>query len=162
MDVAVIGGGNSAAEAVMDLLNFCPRVYLIVRSTLKADKMAVDRIMESGKVTLYAGYNVNKINGNDFVESIDIVSSAGEPKTLNVGGIFIEIGQVPNVSFARDLVNLNQGGEIVTDDYCNTSVKGIFACGDVTDVPQKQIIIAAGEGAKAAMSAFSYISKLRL
>ena len=157
MDVAVVGGGNSAAEAVTDLLNYCPKIYLIVRSTLKADEMAVERIEASGKVTIFTGYTVEKINGKDFVESIDIVSGASEHKTLSVGGIFIEIGQVPNVSFVKGVVKLNQRGEIETDDYCRTSVTGIFACGDVTDVPQKQIIVAAGEGAKAAMSAFSYI-----
>ena len=161
MDVAVVGGGNSATEAVMDLLNFCPKIYLIVRSTLKADKMGVDRIMASGKVTPCIGYHVTKINGRDFVESVEIASDAGEHKTLSVGGIFVEVGQLPNASFARELVKLNDRGEIITDEFCNTSTKGIFACGDVTDVPQKQIIVAAGEGAKAAMSAFSYISACR-
>jgi thioredoxin-disulfide reductase len=161
MDVAVVGGGNTAAEAVLDLLNLASRIYMVVRSTLKADRVIVDRIMESGKVTVLAGYAVDRINGKDFVESIDIFSKDGGHKTLKVGGVFVEIGFLPNVAFARGLVKLNDLDEIIIDDLCRTSVRGIFAAGDVTDVPQKQIIVAAGEGAKAAMSAYTYISTLK-
>jgi alkyl hydroperoxide reductase subunit F len=158
MEVAVVGGGNTAGEAVLDLLNLVPKIYMIVRSTLKADKVVVDRIMESGKVTVLAGYTVDRINGKDFLESIDIVSGSGERRTLSVGGVFVEVGLVPNVEFARGLVKLNERDEIIVDDHCRTSAPGIFAAGDVTDVPQKQIVVAAGEGAKAAMSAYTYIT----
>lgn len=158
MDVAVIGGGNAAAEAVLDLIPLATKIYLVVRSTLKADKVVVDKIMSKDKVTILTGYTVEKINGKDFVESVDIVSASGGHKTLSAGGVFVEIGLLPNVAFARDLVQLNDRGEIVIDERCRTSVCGIFAAGDVSDVPQKQIIVAAGEGAKAAMSAFTYIS----
>ncbi len=158
IDVAVVGGGNAAGEAVLDLLNLCPKIYFIVRSTLKADRVIVDRIVNSGKVEVLTGYTVEKVNGTDFVESLDIVSKAGERKTLKVGGVFVEIGFLPNVAFAQGLVELNGASEIVVDDYCRTSVPGIFAAGDVTDVPQKQIVVAAGEGAKAAMSAYTYIT----
>ncbi len=158
MDVAVVGGGNSAGEAVLDLLNLATRIYLVVRSTLKADKVIVDRIKESGKVVILTGYTVEKVNGTDFVESIDIFSESGDHTTLKVGGVFVEIGFSPNVAFAQGLVKLNGRGEIVVDGYCKTNVPGIFAAGDVTDVPQKQIIVAAGEGAKAAMSAYTYIT----
>jgi alkyl hydroperoxide reductase subunit F len=158
MEVAVVGGGNTAGEAVLDLLNLVPKIYMIVRSTLKADKVVVDRIMESGKVTVLAGYTVDRINGKDFLESIDITSKDGEHKTLSVGGVFVEVGLVPNVEFARGLVKLNERDEIIVDDHCRTSAPGIFAAGDVTDVPQKQIVVAAGEGAKAAMSAYTYVT----
>jgi thioredoxin-disulfide reductase len=158
MDVAVVGGGNSAAEAVLDIINMVSKVYLVVRSTLKADKVMVDRIMESGKVTVLAGYTVERIRGNDFVEQLDLVSKDGGRKALKVGGVFVEIGLSPNVDFARDMVQLNDRGEIVVDGYCRTSVPGVFAAGDVTSVPQKQIVVAAGEGAKAAMSAYAYLS----
>ncbi|AFD00972.1 thioredoxin reductase (NADPH) [Methanocella conradii HZ254] len=158
MDVAVVGGGNSAAEAVLDIINMVSKVYLVVRSTLKADKVMVDRIMASDKVTVLTGYTVERIHGNDFVEHLDIISKDGERKTLNVGGVFVEIGLSPNVNFARGLVQLNDRGEIAVDGYCRTSVPGVFAAGDVTSVPQKQIVVAAGEGAKAAMSAYAYLS----
>lgn len=161
MDVAVVGGGNTAAEAVIDLINMASKIYVIVRSTLKADKVIVDRIRASDKVIVLTGYTIDKIKGKDFVESIDIVSKEGEHKTLSVGGVFVEIGLLPNVSFVKDLVQLNEKGEIVVDDLCRTSVCGIFAAGDVTDVPQKQIVVAAGEGAKAAMSAYTYINTLK-
>jgi thioredoxin-disulfide reductase len=158
MDVAVVGGGNSAGEAVLDLINLASKVYLVVRSTLKADRVVVDRIEKSGKVAILTGYTVERVNGRDFVESVDVISKDGDRKTLNVGGVFVEVGLVPNVAFARGLVKLNEAGEIIIDDYCKTSVPGVFAAGDVTDVPQKQIVVAAGEGAKAAMAAYSYIT----
>ncbi|HTY91132.1 MAG TPA: FAD-dependent oxidoreductase [Methanocella sp.] len=159
MDVAVIGGGNAAAEAVMDLIPMAKKIFLVVRSTLKADKVVVDKIQSSDKVAILMGYTVDRINGKDFVESVDIVStSGGERKTLNVGGVFVEVGLLPNVAFAKDLLEINDRGEIVIDERCRTNVCGVFAAGDVSDVPQKQIIVAAGEGAKAAMSAFTYIS----
>ncbi len=158
LDVAVVGGGNTAGEAALDLINLVPKIYMVVRSTLKVDKIIVDRIVESGKVTVLTGFTVERISGKDFVESVDIVSSDGERRTLKVGGVFVEIGFLPNVDFARGLVNLNAMGEIIIDGYCHTSVPGIFAAGDVTDVPQKQIVIAAGEGAKAAMAAYTYIT----
>ncbi len=157
MDVAVVGGGNSAAEAVLDIIGIVSKVYLVVRSTLKADKVVVDRIMESGKVTVLAGYTVERIRGDDFVEYLDLLSRDGERKSLKVGGVFVEIGLSPNVDFARGLVQLNDRDEIVVDGYCRTSVHGVFAAGDVTSVPQKQIVVAAGEGAKAAMSAYTYL-----
>ncbi len=158
MDVAVIGGGNAAAEAVMDLIPLAKSIYLVVRSTLKADKVVVDKISTNDKVTILTGYTVDKINGTDFVGSVDIVSTGGERKTLSVGGVFVEVGLAPNVAFAKDLVQLNDRGEIVIDERCRTNVCGVYAAGDVSDIPQKQIIVAAGEGAKAAMSAFTYIS----
>lgn len=161
MEVAVVGGGNSAAEAVMDLINIASKIYMIVRSTLKADKVTADRIRANSKVTIYEGYTVERVNGSDFVESIDIVSNRGEHKKLIVSGIFVEIGLIPNVAFIKDLVRLNDRGEIIIDDHCRTNVKGLFAAGDVTNVPQKQIIVAAGEGAKAAMDAYTYISTLK-
>jgi thioredoxin-disulfide reductase len=158
MDVAIVGGGNAAAEAVLDMLNIASKIYLIVRSRIKADYMIVDRIKASPKVTILEGYGIEKISGKDFVESIDISSPKGEHTTLSVGGVFVEAGMLPNAGFVQGLVKMNERGEIMIDDYCRTSVCGIFAAGDVSDVPQKQIIVAAGEGAKAAMSAFTYIS----
>jgi NADH-dependent peroxiredoxin subunit F len=161
LDVAVVGGGNAAAEAVLDMMNIASKVYLIVRSSLKADRLLIDRIVDSGKVTILEGYGVEKISGKDFVESVDIASAGGDRKTLPVGGVFVEAGMLPNVSFVEGLVDLNEKKEIIIDDYCRTSICGIFAAGDVTDIPQKQIVVAAGEGAKAAMSAFTYISTLK-
>lgn len=159
-DVAVVGGANAAAESVLEMTRFATKIYMIVRSNLKADQILADRIMSNPKVTVLQGYNVVKITGTDFVEAIDIRSKDGEQKTLPVGGVFVEIGQDPNTAFLKGLVETNVKGEIVIDEFCRTSVTGIYACGDVTDVPQKQVIVAAGEGAKAAMDVYTYLSKL--
>lgn len=161
MDVAVVGGANAAAESVLEMIRMATKVYMIVRSSIKADQILIDRIMSDPKVTVLQGYTVEKISGTDFVEAIDIKSKSGEITTLKVGGVFVEIGQDPNTAFLKGLVKTNAKGEIVIDQYCRTSVTGIYACGDVTDVPQKQVIVAAGEGAKAAMDVYTYLSKLR-
>lgn len=159
MDVAVVGGANSAAESVIDLMNIAEKVYMIVRSSLKADQIIIDRIKASPKVELYEGWAVERVNGQDFVESIDIASKSGERKRLNVGGVFVEIGLLPNTGIVKGLVTLNERNEIVIDEECRTNIEGMFACGDATNIPQKQIVVAAGEGAKAAMSAFEYLAR---
>ncbi len=161
MDVAVAGGGNAAAEAVMELAGVASHIYMIVRSYLKCDEMTTVRCRKNKKVTVLEGYAVVRISGNDFVESMTVKSPDGKEETLKVGGVFVEIGQDPNSGFVKGLVKINARGEIEVDDYCRTSADGIFACGDVTSVPQKQVIVAAGEGAKAAMSVFSYLSGLK-
>jgi thioredoxin-disulfide reductase len=158
MDVAVVGGGNSAAEAVMELTRLATKIYMIVRSRLKCDQVTVVKIRQSDKVTVLEGYNVDKISGGDFVESITVRSKDGKAETLSVGGVFVEIGLDPNTGFLEGLVKTNDRGEIIVDDHCSTSTEGIFACGDVTSVPQKQIIVAAGEGARAAMTAYNYLA----
>ncbi len=159
MNVVVVGGANSAAESVIDLMHIASKIYMVVRSRLKADQIIIDRIKASPKVELFEGWAVERVSGTDFVESIDIVSNSGERKRLNVGGVFVEIGLLPNTSIVKGLVQLNERNEIVITEDCKTSVEGMFACGDATNIPQKQIVIAAGEGAKAAMSAFEYLSR---
>jgi thioredoxin reductase len=160
-DVAVVGGANAAAEAVMDLAKIATHVYMIVRTHLKCDEMTTVKIRQSKNVTVLEGYVPVKIEGKDFVESLTVKSGDGKEKDLPVSGVFVEIGQDPNSAFVKGLVKFNGRSEIEIDDYCRTSAEGIFACGDVTDVPQKQIVVAAGEGAKAAMSVFAYISGIR-
>ncbi len=95
------------------------------------------------------------------MESLTVKSGDGAEKALAVSGVFVEIGQDPNSAFVKGNGENERPGEIEVDDYCRTSAEGVFACADVTSVPQKQVIVAAGEGAKAAMAVFSYISGLR-
>jgi thioredoxin reductase len=161
MDVAVVGGGNAAAEAVMELAGIASHIYMIVRSRLKCDEMTTVKIRKNNKVTVLEGYNVVRIDGKDFVESMIVKSRDGKEETLKIGGVFVEIGQDPNSGLVKNLVKTNDRSEIEVDEYCRTSAEGIFACGDVTDVPQKQVVVAAGEGAKAAMSVFNYLSGLK-
>lgn len=162
MDVAVIGSGNSAITAVNDLAKYARKIYNIVRFSVKADSILVEKAEKSGKVEFLSGYGVREIKGKDKVESIVIRHIKSDKEVvLDVGGVFIEIGAIPNVEFAKDVVELNELKEIVVDCECKTSVGGIFAAGDVTNAPEKQIIVAAGEGAKASLSAYRYLMGLK-
>ncbi len=162
-EVAVIGGGNSAFEAALDLVKIAPKIYLIdIASTWMADPVLVQQIEEESKVATFPQHKVNEIRGDDRVESIVIEPVDGdEAKSLSVEGVFIEIGLIPNSEFARSLVKLNQMGEIAVDCSNHTSIPGLFAAGDVSSVPEKQIIIAAGEGAKATLIAHQYLMRLK-
>ncbi len=118
----------------------------------------IERAKKSDKVDIYLGYIVEEIYGKDRVESIKIYSKDEDTeKILPVSGVFIEIGLIPNSQSVKDIVKLNHLQEIEVDCECKTNIEGIFAAGDVTSVPEKQIIVAAGEGAKAALSAYKYL-----
>jgi len=162
-EVAVIGGGNSAFEAVLDLVKISPKIYLVdIASTWGADHVLVEQIEKEKKVKSFPRHKVKEIRGEDRVESITIEPlDGGQTKNLSVQGVFIEIGLVPNSEFARPLVKLNQAGEVVVDCKNRTNIPGLFAAGDVSSVPEKQIIIAAGEGAKATLTAHQYLMRLR-
>ena len=160
LDVAVIGGGNSGVEAALDLSGIAKSVTLIeFMPELKADKVLQEKLAEQPNVKTILNSATVKVNGNEFVESIVYKSrETDEEKTLNVEGMFVEIGLSPRSEVVKDLVETNKIGEIVINPENNsTSVAGIFAAGDVTSIRQKQIIIAMGEGAKAALGAFEYL-----
>jgi len=158
-DVAVIGGGNSGLTAVVDLIKIAHKIYLIeFFPSLMADSVLVDRAEKSGKVEIFSGYEVVEILGKEKVSSIKIKSrQTGGIEILTVQGVFIEIGLIPNSGFVKDVVKLNDRGEIIVDCACRTNMSGVFAAGDVTTVPEKQIVVAAGEGAKAALGAYGYL-----
>ena len=160
LDVAVIGGGNSGVEAALDLSGIAKSVTLIeFMPELKADKVLQEKLAEQPNVKTILNSATVKVNGNEFVESIVYKSrETDEEKTLNVEGMFVEIGLSPRSEVVKDLVETNKIGEIVINPENNsTAVAGIFAAGDVTNIRQKQIIIAMGEGAKAALGAFEYL-----
>lgn len=162
-EVAVIGGGNSAFEAALDLVKIAPKIYLVdIASSWSADPVLLEQIEKEKKVTSFPRHKVKEIKGDDRVESITIEAlDGGQIKSLSVQGVFIEVGLVPNSEFAPSLVQLNQAGEIVVDCGNHTSIPGLFAAGDVSSVPEKQIIIAAGEGAKATLTAYQYLLRSR-
>ena len=163
-EVAVIGGGNSAFEAALDLVKIASRIYLIdIASSWRADPILVEQMKkEKEKVTFFPAHRIKEIEGKDKLEGITIENlNRKDTKHLSVQGIFIEIGLIPNSEFARSLVELNQTGEIVIDCGNHTSISGLFAAGDVSSVPEKQIIIAAGEGAKATLIAHQYLMRLK-
>ena len=162
LDVAVAGGGNSALEAVIDLMKVARNVYMVSLTPLTGDQILQDKVKNSPKVEIFTEYEFLRIVGESAVEAIEIESlKTGEARRLDVAGIIIEIGLLPNSQLVVDTLETNRIGEIVIDARCRTGVAGVFACGDVTDVPFKQVIVAAGEGAKAALSAYDYIINQR-
>jgi alkyl hydroperoxide reductase subunit F len=162
LEVAVAGCGNSALEAVIDLMKFAKKIYLVCKTFPEGDTILQDKISGSTRVEILTKSKILSIDGESAVEGIEIESlETSKRKKLNVQGVIVEIGLLPNSDLAIDIVKTNREGEILVDSRCHTGVSGIFACGDVTDVPYKQIIVAAGEGAKAALSAYDYIIKQR-
>lgn len=159
MDVAIIGGGNSGVEAAIQMMKITPKVYLIEKEAkLRADEILLNRIREAHNVEVLVGTRPGEIIGDVMVAAINVVNEAtGERRTLRVKGIFVEIGLMPNTGFIGGLVRLNRYGEVPVNCAAETGIPGLFAAGDVTDVPEKQIIIAAGDGAKAALGAYSYL-----
>jgi len=160
-DVAVVGGGNSGFTAVIDLIGIANKVYVVNRSSeWQADPILVEKTNGEEKFIPLLSHQVVEIHGEKTVSDITIESlETKEKKKIPVQGVFIEIGLLPNSECAKDLVNLNQWGEIIVDCGCNTSVPGVFAAGDVTTVPEKQIGVAIGEGTKAALTAYKYLLK---
>jgi alkyl hydroperoxide reductase subunit F len=155
--VAVVGGGNSALQTAVELSELAPSVDLIVRSTIRADPVYVGKLNSKKNITVHLNAQVTGIEGDKFLSAVTIKNDKGEVQKLTLDGVFIEIGWLPNTDIVTDLVALNGKKEIIVDCNGRTSVPGIFAAGDVTSVKNKQIIIAAGDGAKAALEAFEYL-----
>jgi alkyl hydroperoxide reductase subunit F len=156
-DVAIIGGGNSALDAVLQLINIAKHIYLInITQQLTGDPIMQEKAEASNSVTVLNNAEVTGIAGDNMVTGIK-VKQAGKENLLSVQGVFVEIGLIPNSEFAKDVAK-NQYGEIKVNSYNETNIPEIFAAGDVTDVPEKQIIIAAGEGSKATLSVFRYLA----
>jgi len=159
-DVAVVGGGNSALDAALQLIKIANRIYLInITKALTGDAVMREKIEKEKRVSVLNSAQVTAVLGDKMVSGIKI-KSMGQEKSLSVKGIFVEIGLIPNSEFAEG-PDKNERGEIKVNSYNETSVQAVFAAGDVTDVPEKQIIIAASEGAKAALSAFRYLARRR-
>ncbi len=158
--VVVVGGGNSGIEAAIELAKISRYVTVIQRGNkLTADKILLEQFEKFSNKTVLFNSEVTEIFGDDRVRGIHIKVD-GEERTIETDGIFVEIGLVPNTGFLKGFLNLNKYGEIIVDEYCRTDVEGLFAAGDITSVPEKQIIVAAGEGAKAALSAYRYLNNL--
>ncbi len=159
--VAVVGGGNSALEAALDMVKIAEHVDLVSLTPLTGDPILIERLSDAKNLNIFTEYQTEKIEGQDFVEGMLIKGAkSSEQKRLNVTGIFIEIGLVPNSDAVKGLIELNKVGEIPVNCACETSVRGLYAAGDVTDAPEKQIIIAASEGAKALLQAHRYLQRL--
>jgi alkyl hydroperoxide reductase subunit F len=159
--VAVVGGGNSALEAVLDLVKIAEHVNLISLTPLTSDQVLSNQLKDAKNLAVFLEHQTVAIKGQELVEGIVIKDlKNGKEQELEVGGIFIEIGLVPNSDAVKELVELNKWSEVTVTPRNETSVPGLYAAGDVTDVPEKQIIVAAGEGAKAALQAHHYLQRL--
>jgi alkyl hydroperoxide reductase subunit F len=158
--VAIVGGGNYALTTAIEMSKIADKVYLIVRSSIKGDAIYVQQYEGRDNIETFTNYVVSALHGDGFLTSITIRErDTGEEKQIDVEGLFLAIGHEPNIQFLDELVELNDQHEIVVDINCHTSDPGIFAAGDVTNVKGKQVIIAAGEGAKAALEAYEYLMK---
>lgn len=158
-NVAVIGGGNSGVEAAIDLAGIVEHVTLLERNAnLKADNVLQKRLNSLPNVTVIKNAQTTEVLGDDAVTGIKYQDKAqGEEHTLDLEGIFVQIGLLPNTEWLNNYVELNDAKEIKVDRTNATSIPGIFAAGDVTDDRNKQIIISMGAGANAALNAFDYI-----
>lgn len=155
--VAVVGGGNSGVEAAIDLAGICSKVTLLeFADELKADQVLQDKVRSLSNVEIFMHSQTMEVLGNgEKVTAIRIKDRKTEEiRNIELDGIFVQIGLAANSGPFRDVVDTNRPGEIVIDSHCRTSVPGIYAAGDVSTVPYKQIIISMGEGAKAALTAF--------
>jgi alkyl hydroperoxide reductase subunit F len=162
--VIIAGGGNSAFTAAIDLLNLDASVTMInILPSWQADELLIARAKKRGgeRLALLDHAKVLSINGQDAVTDVRIRDTiSGRESIIPTDGIFVETGLIPNSGLARGLVEINDADEIIVDNRGATSMEGIFAAGDVTNVPGKQIITAAGEGAKASLAAYDYLMRI--
>jgi len=159
--VAVIGGANAGLATAKELTAYASKIYILeAGKQLKADKILQDEIKKIDKIEVITNAKVSEIKGDKFVTGLVYSNGTeGKDKELAIQGVFLAIGSLANSSFMKNLVELNEQGEIKIDERNSTSQPNIFAAGDTTNVSHKQIVIAAGEGAKAALNAYDYLNK---
>ncbi len=160
--VATIGGGNSGLESVLMLKDIAEKVYIINKyNEFKGDQVLVDKVMKTDNIEIIPEAMTKEIFGDEFVSGLKYDDKDGKEHSLEVQGVFVHIGVVPNNELVPEEVETNKFGEIIVDKTCATNIPGLFAAGDVTDVAYKQIVIASGQGACAALSAVDYLNKLK-
>lgn len=156
--VAVVGGGNSAVQAAIELGNVAEKVYLVARNDYIADPIVIERMKQAANIIELQGYESVAITGKDIVEKYDVRhNQTREEKSISLQGVFVEVGLMPNSEYLDSIVDKNQYGEVLVNCRAETKTAGLFAAGDVTDGPDKQIVIAAGDGSKAALGAYDYL-----
>jgi alkyl hydroperoxide reductase subunit F len=160
-DVAIIGGGNSALDAALNVSKLVKQIYIVnITNELTGDPVMIDKVMDLHHIRIMNNTEIVEIEGDKLVDTLRIKSrDGGLEKDLHVSGVFIEVGSLPATDYLKGFVKLNKNGEIIIDELNSTSVPGVFAAGDITEVVEKQIITAAGEGAKAAIQASIYLAK---
>ncbi len=158
-DVLLAGGGNSAVEAAIDVAMVANSVTLIHRSQLRADQVLIDRMKANPKIKIHLETQILEAVGDESLRGVRVLNKLTQEESVISGaGLFIEIGNMPNTALIQHLVELNERNEVIVDDRGQTSCPGLFASGDMTQSPYKQIIIAAADGAKAALAANEYLN----
>ncbi len=160
-DVAVVGGGNSGLDATLQLMKIARKIYLIdISEKLSGDEVMIEKVSKAENVEVMTKTVVKEILGGDFVERIKVFVNNSEEKILDVRGVFVEIGLIPEIiPVEGGNLELNWRREIIVNEKCETNIPRLFAAGDVTNIPENQIIAAAGHGCIAALSASKYISR---
>ena len=159
-DVVICGGGNSAVQAAIDMAQIASKVYIVSRNPWRAEAVVADRANALRNLEKRTGYVALGVVGEKSVEGLRVREKAtGMEEVIPAKGVFVEVGLDPNTGFLKGILELNEYGEVVVDCMCRTKVPGLFAAGDVTVVPEKQIVVAAGEGAKAALSAHEFLTR---
>ena len=159
-NVIIAGGGNSAVEAAIDVAKFATHVTLVHRSQLRADQILIDHMMSQSNINVFLQTQILEIVGDDKMTGVKVINKeTSQERVIDADGIFIEIGNLPSNYLVKELVTLNQQGEVVVDEKNMTSLPGLYAAGDVTQMPYKQIVIAVADGAKAALAANEYINQ---
>jgi thioredoxin reductase (NADPH) len=162
--VAIVGGGNSAATAALFMTGYASKVYLVHRrGELRAEPILQEKVFSNAKIEVLFNKVIDAVEGDEFVKKATLKDvKTGETLGLNVDGVFVEVGGVPiNILASKLGVELNDNGYVKVDKEQKTSVEGVFAAGDVTDHPLKQVVTAAAGGAMAAMAAYKYVKTLR-
>jgi thioredoxin reductase len=158
-NVAVVGAGPRAVNAVLALAPLVRRIHLVVSNPQELQSSTASAIaLAHPKVQVFSNWEVQQVVGDDFVTGLDLVGANGEIRSLDVEGVFIQLGLMPTNAMVRDLVELDGQGHIIVNHRCETSVPGLFAAGDVTTVHAEQVPVSLGEGSKAALSAWEYIA----
>src|SRR3989338_7743799 len=158
---ATVGGGNSALESALMLADLSPKVYMLNKNPqFKGDQILIDNLNAKKNVEIIYDAKTTEIFGDQFVTGLKYTDVEGQPQELKLDGIFVHIGMIPNSGIAPEGTEKNNFGEIVVNKNCETSVPGLYAAGDVTDVPFNQIVIAAGQGTTALLSAVNYLNRL--
>lgn len=162
--VAVIGTGPQLIEAAIYLVDIASELYVIrTSSRSRGDQESIRALESRENVRFIESAKISGLHSDDSMITIDVTSSADgqENREIQVDGVFVENGYIAKTKFLQGVVDLNERNEIIIDDLCRTSMDAVFACGDVTNMPYKQVVISAGQGAVAALSAYNYVQKKR-
>ncbi|RQD71894.1 MAG: FAD-binding protein [Tindallia sp. MSAO_Bac2] len=160
--VIVAGGGNAAVEAVIDLSKIAQKVILVHRSQLRADDILVKRMNQLNNVEVHLETPIQEILGDKMVEGVRVIQKAtGKENVIKGDGVFVEIGYQSNTKVFEGFLDMNDKNELIVDNQLQTSIPGVFAAGDVIEGPYKQVVISAGDGAKAALAANDYINHIQ-